>query len=170
METPAAAETLASVFPGSDDESGSGPTIHMSQVRVNEPATGNVAINAPGQQQPKPEQSIVYRSKGNGQGEVKGTDCLGPQPPNPCTVAIEHTPTQPGQYSGELVVTTADGATTTYPVVGFAVGDTTPTTQPPSPEPPSPETPTTTAPTTAPPTPSEPTTPPAPTADGTSTP
>ncbi|MGY1503604.1 hypothetical protein ACW4TU_44800 [Streptomyces sp. QTS52] len=160
METPDAAETLASVFPGSDDEGGSGPTIHMSQVRVNEPATGNVAINAPGQQQPKPEQNIVYRSNGNGQGEVKGTDCLGPQPPNPCTVAIEHTPTQPGQYSGELVVTTADGATTTYPVVGFAVGDTTPTTQPPTPE----------TPTTTPPTPSEPTTPPSLTEDGTPTP
>ncbi|MER6284668.1 hypothetical protein [Streptomyces sviceus] len=137
----------------------------MSQVRVNEPATGNVAINAPGQQQPRPEQNIVYQSNGNGQGEVKGTDCLGPQAPNPCTVTIEHTPTQPGPYSGELVVTTADGATTTYPVVGFAVGDTTPTTQPPSLE-----TPTTTAPTTVPPTPSELTTPPPPTADGTPTP
>jgi len=156
-ETPEAAETLASVFPGSDDESGSGPTIHMSQARVNEPATGSVAINVPGAGQPEPAQNLLYRAENNGQGEVTGTDCTGPQPPNPCTVTIEHIPAEPGPYSGELVVTTADGSTTTYPVVGFAVGDTSSTTPAPSTsEPPSPETPET--PGTTPLTPSEPTT------------
>ncbi|MEU9412302.1 hypothetical protein AB0E08_42330 [Streptomyces sp. NPDC048281] len=170
IESPEAAETLASVFPGSDNEGGAGPTIHMSQARVNEPTTGDVAINVPGEQQPKPVENLVYRSNGNGQGEVKGTDCLSPQPPNPCTVTIEHTPAQPGPYSGELVVTTADGATTTYPVVGFAVGDTTSTAQPPTPETSTTMPPTTMPPTTTPPTPSEPTTTPPLTPDSTPTP
>ena len=164
-ETPEAADTLASVFPGSDDEGGSGPTIHMARVRVNETATGNVAIDVPGEPQPKPPQTITYNSDENGPGGVKGTDCLSPQPPNPCTVTIEQTPTQPGPYSGELVITTADGATTTYPVVGFAVGDTTSTTQPPTSETPTPESPTTTS-----PAPSEPTTTLPPSEDGTPTP
>jgi hypothetical protein len=159
--TPEAAETLASVFPGSDEESGSGPTIHMTEARVNEPATGNVAINVPGAQQPKPPQNIVYRPEGNGQGGVTGTDCMGPQPPNPCAVTIEHIPAEAGPYSGELVVTSADGSTTTYPVVGFAVGDTSSPTPPPTSETPTPETPTTT-----PPTPTEPTTTPPVTEDG----
>ncbi len=168
--TPEAADTLASVFPGSDDEGGSGPTIHMSQARVNEPATGNVTIGVPGEPQPKPPQTVAYVPDDNGHGGVKGTDCLSPQAPNPCTVTIEHTPTQPGPYSGELVITTADGATTTYPVVGFAVGDTTSTTQPPTSEPPTSLTPTPETPTTTPPGPSEPTTTPPPGEDGTATP
>lgn len=167
--TPEAAKTLASVFPGSGDEHGSGPTIQMPQTRVNKPATGNVAINVPGGQQPKPEQDLVYRAEGNGEGDVKATDCLGPQPPNPCSVTIEHTPTQPGPYSGELVVTTADGATTTYPVVGFALGDTTSTTQPPTSDTPTSEIPTTTPPTTPPTTPVNTATPSPPAEDGAGT-
>ncbi|MFF3411638.1 hypothetical protein ACFYW8_36810 [Streptomyces sp. NPDC002742] len=165
--TPEAAETLASVFPGSDDEGGSEPTIHMSQARVNKPTTGNVAINARGGEQPKPLQNLAYRAESNGQGGMQGTNCLGPHPPNPCAATIEHTPAQPGPYSGELVITTADGTTTTYPVVGFAVGDAASTTQSPTSETSTPESPTTTAP----PTPFEPTTtPPPPTENGTSTP
>ncbi|MFB7335692.1 hypothetical protein ACFC00_29245 [Streptomyces adustus] len=165
--TPEAAATLASVFPGSDDEHGSGPTIHMPQVRAHEPATGNVAINSPGAQQPQPQQNLVYQGTSNGRGGLKGTNCLSPHPPNPCTATIEHTPEQPGPYSGKLVITSADGTTTTYPVVGFAVGDTTSTPPPPTSQAPTSQAPTTTAPST----PSKPTTtPPSPTQDGTLTP
>lgn len=154
--TTSTAEADGEIFPGSDSEEPSASAIKLPKTEVGEPARGEVEIKRSGEQPPKPLQD-VRGSIGAEELEII-QNCLGEVPPGGCEVIFEHTPTTPGPYTGELVVTMTDGSTVTATIYGEAADASTSTADPTTtvPETPSvpttPVVPTTTVPTTGPPT------------------
>ncbi|MER6384185.1 hypothetical protein [Streptomyces sp. NPDC001250] len=114
------------VFPGRGSEHESAPAISLSASQVGEPVTATLTVHN-GTGVPQPLQNFAAPgTEDTGTTTITDDPCSGTtlRPGDNCDVVVEHTASQPGPYTANLVMTTPEG-TVTIPVTGEAVEPTT---------------------------------------------
>ncbi|MFE9559166.1 hypothetical protein ACFYOD_37715 [Streptomyces sp. NPDC006703] len=113
------------VFPGRGSEHASAPAISLSASQVDKPVAATVTFhNGTGAAQPL-QQITAPGNEDTGTTSITDDNCSGTtlQPGDSCDVVVEHTASQPGPYTANLVMTSPAG-TVTIPVTGEAIAPT----------------------------------------------